>query len=107
MAGIMVGEQIMNKAGEMGKIISVNKTYIEVQFGDRVAKFLHNAFEKGFLVYTNMELQNKIDERIEQNKMEELHKAAEKAEAERIAQEEDDVIRHLLVSKILERYEKL
>ena len=95
MVEIMVGEQIVNKAKEMGKIISVKKDYIEVQFGDRVAKFLHNAFEKGFLVYTNMELQNKIDERIEQNKMEELHKAAEKAEAECIAQEEDDVIRHL------------
>ena len=95
MAEIMVGEQIVNKAKEMGKIISVKKDYIEVQFGDRVAKFLHNAFEKGFLVYTNGELQNKIDERIEQNKMEELHKAAEKAEAERIAQEEDDEIRHL------------
>ena len=96
MAEIMVGEQIVNKAGEMGKIISVNKDYIEVQFGNRVAKFLHNAFEKGFLVYTNTELQNKIDERIEQNKMEELRKAAEKAEADRIAQEkEDEEIRQL------------
>ena len=71
MVEIMVGEQIVNKAKEMGKIISVKKDYIEVQFGDRVAKFLHNAFEKGFLVYTNTELQNKIDELIEQNKREE------------------------------------
>ena len=49
MAEIMVGEQVINKVGEIGKIISVNKDYIQVQFGDRVAKFLRDAFEKGFL----------------------------------------------------------
>ena len=72
MAEIMVGEQVINKVGEMGKIISVNKDYIQVQFGDRVASFLHDAFEKGFLVYKNAELQNKIDELLEENKQEEL-----------------------------------
>ena len=82
MAEIMVGEHVKNKAGEMGKIISVNKDYIQVQFEDRVAKFLRDAFEKGFLVYTNIELQNKIEELIEQNKQKELRKAEEQAEAD-------------------------
>ena len=95
MAEIMVGEQVKNKASEMGKIISVDKDYIQVQFGNRAVKFLHDAFEKGFLVYTNTELQNKIDELIEQNKREELRKMEEKEEANSIVQEEDDVIRRL------------
>lgn len=59
MAEIMVGEEIVSKAGKMGKIVSANKDYIQVQFGDRVAKFLRNAFEKGFLAYTNREWQKK------------------------------------------------
>ena len=95
MAEIMVGEQVKNKASEMGKIISVNKGYIQVQFGNRAAKFLHDAFEKGVLVYTNTEFQNKIDELIEQNKMEERRKAAEREGANSIVQEEDDAIRRL------------
>jgi hypothetical protein len=82
MAEIMVGEQVINKVGEMGKIISVNKDYIQVQFGDRVARFLHDAFEKGFLVYKNAELQNKIDELLEQNKQEELRSDADNTEEE-------------------------
>ena len=85
MAEVLVGEQVKNKAGEIGEIISVNKDYIQVQFVDRVAKFLRDAFEKGFLVYTNAGLQNKIDELLEQNKQEELRKAAEKAEEENCA----------------------
>ena len=85
MAEVLVGEQVKNKAGEIGEIISVNKDYIQVQFVDRVANFLRDAFEKGFLVYTNAGLQNKIDELLEQNKQEELRKAAEQAEEENCA----------------------
>ena len=83
MAEIMVGEQVINNVGEMGKIISVNKDYIQVQFGDRVARFLHDAFEKGFLVYKNAELQNKIDALLEQNKQEELRSDADNSEEEK------------------------
>ena len=82
MAEIIVGEQVINKVGEMGKIISVNKDYIQVQFGDRAAKFLCDAFEKGFLVYKNAGLQNKIEELIEQNKQEKLRSDADNSKEE-------------------------
>ena len=70
MADIIVGEKVINKFGAKGVIISFDDKYIEVDFHTRFAKLQLDAFEKGFLRYENPDIQEKIDEKKEQEKRE-------------------------------------
>lgn len=70
MTDIIIGEKVFNKTKEIGTIVSFDDNYICVDFKNRVAKLLRNAFEQGFLKYENPELQNNIDKNIEQSKIE-------------------------------------
>ena len=49
MTEIIVGEKVLNKHKEVGTIVSFDGKIIVVQYGNRVAKLLPDAFEKGFL----------------------------------------------------------
>ena len=49
MTEIIVGEKVLNKLKEAGTIVSFDGKIIVVQYGNRVAKLLPDAFEKGFL----------------------------------------------------------
>ena len=80
---IIVGERIVNKAGDSGVIAAFDGQYITVDYQHRTAGFLVNAFEEGHIRYENPDLQNKILEEIAQEKIE----AAQKAEEARIAAE--------------------
>lgn len=83
MADIIVGERVVNKIKQSGKIVSVDDSCITVDFGSRRAKLKLNAFEEGFLRYENSELQRNIDEAIQMAEDEKT----EKEEASRIAAE--------------------
>lgn len=83
MAEILVGEQVVNKTGEVGTILSFENSYIQVDFDQRVTYLMEDAFEKGFLRYAKAELQNPIDQTIAQTKQ----AAEQKTEAERQAKE--------------------
>jgi hypothetical protein len=80
---IIVGEFVVNKLGEVGKITAFDAQYITVDYQSRTATLLINAFEQGHIRYVNTDLQKKIEEEIAQAKLE----AAQKAEEARIAAE--------------------
>ena len=61
MADIIVGEKIINKAREIGTIVSFDDQYIYVEFKNRTARMQLDAFDNGFIRYQNPELQGKID----------------------------------------------
>lgn len=105
MVKTVVGEKVINKLKEKGEVISVNDRYLEVDFGNRIAKLQLDAFEKGFLKYENATLQNEVDEKVKQIKNEEERK---KEEARLIA-EEKLRDRRLLESKapLGTRFEKI
>lgn len=77
MAEIIIGERVINKLKQVGTIVSIDNTYIVVDFGNRTAKLQLDAFDKGFLKYENTDLQSAIDKGIQQIK-DEKDKEAEK-----------------------------
>lgn len=85
MSEVFIGEKVINKNNETGKIISFDGKFITIDFLGRVAIFQSDAFEKRFLVYENSSLQNNLDEakREEERKATELQMASEKAAHER------------------------
>ena len=85
MAEVFIGEKVINKSKEIGKIISCDGKLIVVEFAGRVAMFQCDAFEKGFLSYENSSLQSELNEakREEARKSTELQMASEKAANER------------------------
>lgn len=89
MVDIIIGERVISKAGEVGVIDSFDNKLIHVAFKTRVAKLQPDAFEKGFLKYENVDLQNKTNESIKQTKLEEERQAEEmrQAEAKRVSEE--------------------
>lgn len=82
MVDIIIGEKVVNKAKETGKIISFDDKYITVEYKNRTAKVQLNAFDLGILKYQNSDLQNKTSESVAQAKIEEERKAEEKLQAE-------------------------
>ena len=62
MVDIIIGEKVINKSKEIGTIVSFENGIIAVDFKSRVAKLMSNAFEQGYLKYTNVDLQSQIDE---------------------------------------------
>ena len=71
MADIIIGEKVVNKARETGKILSFDDKYIVVEYKNRTTKVQLNAFDLGFLKYENADLQNKTSESVAQAKIEE------------------------------------
>ena len=86
MAEILVGERVINRAGESGVITCIENARISVDFQIRKARFSETAFEDGFLRYENEALQKELQEAIAQ---EELLAEQKKAEEERIANEQE------------------
>ena len=82
MAEIIIGERVINKLKQVGTIISVDNTYISVDFGNRTAKLQLEAFDKGFLKYENTDLQSAINKGIQQIKEEKAKADEEKHLAE-------------------------
>ena len=78
MAEIIIGEKVINKFKQVGTIVSVDNTYIGVDFGNRIAKLQLDAFDKGFLKYKNADLQSVIDKGIQQIKEEKDQEAEKK-----------------------------
>ncbi len=87
MADIIVGEKVINKAGEKGRIASFDGKIICVVFENRTAKLQSDAFERGFLKYENANLQGKINEGIEQVKKEKEQEIERKRLADKEAKE--------------------
>lgn len=83
MLDIKVGEKVKTKSGKVGIIVSVGK-YINVEFGDKTSDFQLDAFEKGYLIYLNEELQKLVNEEIARIEKE----RAIEEEKKRIAAEE-------------------
>ena len=92
MKEIIIGERVINKLKQVGTIVSVDNTYISVDFGNRAAKLQLDAFDKGFLKYENTDLQGEIDKGIQQIK-EEKDKAAEE---KRLAEEQAKNMRTMM-----------
>lgn len=82
MADIIIGEKVVNKARETGKILSFDDKYIIVEYKNRTVKVQLNAFDLGILKYQNSDLQNKTNESVAQAKIEEERKTEEKRQAE-------------------------
>ena len=61
MADIIIGEKVLNSLNEQGTIVSFNDEIINVDLKWKVAKFSKDAFEKGYLRYQNIELQEKVN----------------------------------------------
>ena len=57
MAEIHIGERVINKKGEIGTITGFDDSRVMVDFESRSTKFLSDAFENGFLIYTKADLQ--------------------------------------------------
>ena len=92
MAEIFIGERVINKLKQVGTIVSVDNTYIGVDFGNRTAKLQLDAFDKGFLKYENTDLQSAIDKGIQQIR-EEKDKEIEK---KRLADEQAKNMRKMM-----------
>ena len=50
MTEILIGDKVISKQGEVGKIISFDDNYVKVQYQNKIATFLRSAFEEGYLV---------------------------------------------------------
>ena len=70
MAEVLVNAKVVNKAGEVGTIVSFENDVICVDYGNRTAKLLKDAFEKGFLRYVDADVQSQIDAEVAQVKIE-------------------------------------
>ncbi len=101
MANIIIGEKVVNKARETGEIVSFDDKYITVEYKNRTAKVQLNAFDLGILKYENLDLQNKVNESIEQAKIEEAHEA-ERVDVEKVQEE-----RRLVESKTSGMYSQI
>ncbi|MBQ5841191.1 MAG: PcfJ domain-containing protein [Clostridia bacterium] len=90
MPEIYIGEQVMNKQGEIGELVAADERYVSVDFSGRVTKFQRTAFEQGFLRYLNPERQNEVVESIaraqEEAARQEEQKRAQKEAAHQAAQ---------------------
>ena len=95
MTEIIIGERVLNKLKQVGTIVSVDNTYIYVDFGNRTAKLQLDAFDKGFLKYANADLQGEIDKGIRKIK-EEMDKEAEK---KRLAEEQAEKMRKMMEAR--------
>ena len=78
MAEIMVNAKVVNKAGEIGTILSFENDIICIDYGNRTAKLLKDAFEKGYLRYADTGLQDEIDAAVAKVKQEQEQEAAAK-----------------------------
>lgn len=88
MAETFIGEKVVNKSNETGRITAFDGRFITVEFRSRVSMFQSDAFEKGFLRYKDTALQDKLDD----EKLEEERKAAGiRMVAERAAEERRQV----------------
>lgn len=89
MAEIFVNAKVVNKAGVIGTIVAFENDVICVDYGNRTAKLLKDAFEKGFLRYVDADVQGQIDTAVAQAKREQEQETAakrhttEKAERDR------------------------
>lgn len=92
MAEIIIGAKVINKLKQVGTIVSVENTYIVVDFGNRTAKLQLNAFEQGFLKYVNIDLQETVDEEIQQIKNEK----DKEAEKKRLVDEQVQKVRRMI-----------
>lgn len=90
MAKVYIGESVKNGCGEIGVITTFDNQYITVDYPDRTASVVIDAFEKGYIKYVNKELQSEVldsiakAESIKKQKAEEERIAAEKAKAEKM-----------------------
>ena len=84
MVNIIIGEKVINKTRETGTIVYCDNNCLQVDFGNRVSKFLLNAFKQGFLKYENKKEQKQVFEAIEEKA---------KVEQQRIIDEKEK-IRH-------------
>ena len=101
MADITIGEKVVNKAREIGKILSFDDKYIIVEYKNRTAKVQLNAFDLGILKYENADLQNKTNESVAQAKIE------EEQESERVAVEKIQEERRLVECKTADDYTQI
>lgn len=101
MADIIIGEKVVNKAKETGKIISFDDKCITVEYKNRTAKVQLNAFDLGILKYENADLQNKTIESVAQAKIE------EQQESERVAVEKIQEERQLVECKTAADYTQI
>lgn len=74
---IYIGEKVINKKNDAGTIISFDENYINLDFQGTIKKYQIKAFENGVLKYENVDLQLKINNIIEQNKIKEAQKKEE------------------------------
>ena len=93
MMNIYIGEQVKNLRGEIGVITTFNNQYIMVDYPDRTASVVLDAFEKGYIKYIDSKLQAEVKdsiakiEALKRQKTEEERIAAEKARAEKVEEE--------------------
>ena len=85
MVKIHIGERVKNGRGESGVITAFDNQYITVDYPNRTASVVIDAFEKGYIKYENTKLQNEVQDCIA--KIELMKK--QKAEEERIAEEKE------------------
>jgi len=78
MTDIIVGEKVINLNGKIGTIISFDGSAFCVDFGTRSARFMTDAFEKGYLKYENLQLHNQIMEKAKEERESEKLNAFEK-----------------------------
>ena len=78
---LVLGEYVVNNQGEVGTLTVFDGRYITVEYADRPAMYMADAFEKGYICYLNEDLQKELEESIAQAKRE----AAQKAEEVRMA----------------------
>ena len=78
MAEILVNAKVVNKTGEIGTILSFENDIICIDYGNRTAKLLKDAFEKGYLRYADTGLQDEIDAAVAKVKQEQEQEAAAK-----------------------------
>ncbi len=84
---IIVGERIVNMAGEHGIITAFDGQYITIAYQSRTAMFKSDAFEQGHIKYENADLQNAVEKSIAQEKLEKERKAEEnRIAAEKVKQ---------------------
>ena len=95
MVEVVIGERVVNKAGEAGTIVSFNDEYIHVEFQARTGVLQRNAFEEGFLSYENADLQSKVRDSIAQAKIDKENEAKELA----VSREKSPEERKLVVAK--------
>ena len=90
MLNIELGAKVINKAGEVGTIISIGD-HIQVDFGQRTTDYTNDAFINGFLKYVDEKAQKVIDDEIirlseEEDMKKEKRKIADETARKRAAE---------------------